>query len=352
MTTLTTLLRKRASVSNLGNEKTTQGVVYYKSAAHSDTQGTTFNSLTCPACRIWGNNEYCWKSPGTGRAVVEVWGPGGISPRMCCCASPTLPANPGAYSRKTINVTSSSFVCGIIGNSCGAAVTAAGNLCVYGSRGLASCLTLCHVEGCSCMCVMGGCGGVIYCMTGVNSCAIAACFNAAGFDITYINDCYCSIICNNKSCGASANQHAIAYGGDVNVNGVSSNIFIRCIADACDMGTRVENRLSLPAGYFTSDAPFYLSYLQSTDCTIPSSSYNAAYSGRLAMTYALAAVTGQIAPHQACWAGALDCTCYENNGATPLPAGYPAPTGMVRPTVRTTGHVGGHGAVKITYLES
>lgn len=350
MTSLATLLRQRASSSNLGSEKTTTGVVYYKSASHPALTYAGIDTLVTPCCTIWGHNEYCWKSPGSGKVVVEVWGSGGMSGRMCCCASPQLPGNPGAYVKKTINVNSNSYVCGKLGASPAACVLNGGALCTYGSRSYASCLTLCHVDGCSCLCAQGGCSGVIYCMTTVNSCAVAACFAAGQFDITYVNDCWCSIICNNKS-GAGSNVHAIAYGGDVNVNGGISSMFLRCWNDACYFTGRVENRMALPAGYFTSDAPFYLNYLQNTDCTL-TLTHCSAMSGRMAMMHALSSVTGQMVFPQTCWSGAVDCTCYENNGVTPIPAGFPAPTGTVTGNVRTTGHVGGHGAVKITYLAS
>lgn len=81
--------------------------------------------------RIWiygdGNeytflcNGFCWKPPGCGIAVIEVFGAGGSSGRGCCCGF-ALPSNPGAYARKTICVCPDNFVCqqqGQGGRACG-----------------------------------------------------------------------------------------------------------------------------------------------------------------------------------------------------------------------------------------
>lgn len=78
--------------------------------------------------RIWvygdGNeytplcNGFCWKPPGCGNVIIEMWGPGGSSGRGCCCGS-SLPSNPGAYARKCICVCPSNYICGSIGRACG-----------------------------------------------------------------------------------------------------------------------------------------------------------------------------------------------------------------------------------------
>lgn len=348
MTSLATLLRQRATSSNLGSERTTAGVVYYKTAAHPTQAYLGYNTLTSPACTWYGHNEYCWVSPGTGRAVVEMWGPGGMASKMCCCASPQVPPNPGAYVKKTINVDSNSYVCGVLGASPSNCIAYNNNLCTGGgARPCASMFTLCHIDGCSCLCAQGGCNGVVYCMTNISSCLVAGCFGNA-FDITYINDCFCSIICNQKASFGS-NTQAVAYGGDINVHGGISSIFLRCWNDACFIGGRVENRMALPAGYFTSDSPFYLNYLLNSDCNTFFGFCNA-YSGRQQMINALSSATGHIGAGAYCWNCNLDCTCYEYSGLTPMPAGFPAPVGVVCPNVRNTGHIGGHGAIKITYL--
>ena len=77
--------------------------------------------------RIWvfsdGNmysgfcNNFCWRPPGTGKAVIEIWGAAGSSAEMCCCGA-GLEGNPGAYVKKCICVTAANRVCGYVGRSC------------------------------------------------------------------------------------------------------------------------------------------------------------------------------------------------------------------------------------------
>jgi len=69
--------------------------------------------------RIWvyseGNmytgfcNGFCWKPPGTGTAVIEIWGAAGSGAKMCCCGA-GLPGNPPAYVKKTVCVCPSNFL--------------------------------------------------------------------------------------------------------------------------------------------------------------------------------------------------------------------------------------------------
>lgn len=78
--------------------------------------------------RIWvygdGNeftplcNGFCWKPPGCGRVIIEIYGPGGSSGRGCCCGA-AMPSNPGSYARKCICVCPANYICGSIGRACG-----------------------------------------------------------------------------------------------------------------------------------------------------------------------------------------------------------------------------------------
>lgn len=77
--------------------------------------------------RIWvysdGNmysgfcNGFCWKPPGCGKAIIEIWGSSGSGAEMCCCGQST-DGNPGAYVRKCICVCPANYVCGYVGRSC------------------------------------------------------------------------------------------------------------------------------------------------------------------------------------------------------------------------------------------
>lgn len=68
-------------------------------------------------------NGFCWKPPGYGKVIIELWGPGGSSGKGCCCGG-GLPGNPGAYVRKCICVCPSNYICssqGSVGRACGGA---------------------------------------------------------------------------------------------------------------------------------------------------------------------------------------------------------------------------------------
>ncbi len=53
----------------------------------------------------------CWVAPGTGRAIIDIWGAGGSGAKMCCCGH-GIPGNPGAWSRKCICVVAGCIICG------------------------------------------------------------------------------------------------------------------------------------------------------------------------------------------------------------------------------------------------
>lgn len=76
------------------------------------------NEYTTKFCMNGTGGCWCWRSPGTGKVVIEVWGAAGSGARSCCCAK-GYPGNPGAYVRKCICVNSTNFVCGCNGFSCG-----------------------------------------------------------------------------------------------------------------------------------------------------------------------------------------------------------------------------------------
>ena len=76
------------------------------------------NEYTTKFCMNGTGGCWCWKSPGTGKVVIEAWGASGSGSKSCCCAKGT-PGNPGAYVRKCICVDNTNWMCGCIGFSCG-----------------------------------------------------------------------------------------------------------------------------------------------------------------------------------------------------------------------------------------
>ena len=149
MANLSTLLTDRNAVARRGIERTSQGQLFY--FTHTNVSSTiNYNPCT-----------YCWTSPGTGVAIVELWGAGGTGGRQCCCHSGGVPGNPGAYSKITVNVTPSSYVCGWVGCS-----PSGNNLC-YPGRSQCSVACLLNTSCNNILTAQGGFGGYTNCSTGL-----------------------------------------------------------------------------------------------------------------------------------------------------------------------------------------
>ena len=100
MAGLRALLESRASPFEENNLEKGKMWAYSNVATYS----------TYPGC-------FCWISPGTGTVEIEVFGAGGGGSRMCCCSA-TISGNSGAYSKKTITVAATCWICGRAGKSC------------------------------------------------------------------------------------------------------------------------------------------------------------------------------------------------------------------------------------------
>jgi len=316
MTTLSALLGERlGSLTNETNLE--QGEIY---VFHPGTQYATFRS------------NFCWRAPGNGTAVIEIWGASGSGGRMCCCGI-GVPGNPGGYSKRTVSVCNGSHVCGVVGLSCGNA----SNLCWRGCS-QSTCITVCRVGGCNCMCAEGGYGGISHCQTGTSmSCCLMANYSMCA---TQLDGAGCHIVCNRPCWGR-------AYGGDINCcGGWSCTSFYHCNPEChCSM----QDHVAVAPGIFSKGGT-----VLTIQRELDSSSANTVGDGLYQLLGALnnAGRSPVIGGHQAaCWAGSVGCGCYESWACVPmLPYGVPGMSGYSCPNVRDSGYRGGHGAVRIKFI--
>ena len=295
-----------------------------------------------------------WKSPGSGTAVIEVWGAGGSSGKMCCCGA-GIPGNPGAYAKKTVRVDSSTFIRGFPGLSC-----SNDNLCFKGCSD-ATCIHICSPNGllvgstggpnCICICAEGGVGGMTYCS---GSSQNACCYSANGYCFKNVNcssGAACFLVCN---LGVFSGR--CAYGGDVNCHSgtaggcnFSCTSFYSCYDYKCD---GEHQHVAFPPGIISEKGGVV---------TFQRECYSNSYDGtgdclsQLLGALNFAGRTPQTGGqnYTSCWSGSRQCGCYEDNHCTPmLPFGVPGFGANAEAGVRDYGVRGGHGAVRIKFIAS
>jgi len=282
----------------------------------------------------------CFKPCASGTAIVEMWGAGGSSAHMCCCGF-GMPANPGAYSKRSISLTCCGYISGQVGMSC----RNGADLCFRGC-GNATGITY-YPNGTSsgqgCMCAEGGRGGISICSTGTNA---YCCFVAAGFHHTLGVNGDCGIICNRCCSGGWCAQ---AYGGTTNcAGGYSCVSFLGTSGSSCPCATHWH--MQGPPGYF-SKCGVVVSF--NNDDGSGFANWSGQGRGQYMQALAGAARNPQYgAPFSACWNGSLNCGCYENEGClTLLPPGFPASGPHPCPQVRDHAMSGGGGAIRIKWIQ-
>lgn len=275
---------------------------------------------------------YCWISPGTGRAVIELWGASGSGSLMCCCSGGGLPGNPGGYTKINVSVTASSYVCGWVGCS-----PHGGCLCYPGQSG---CSVACLFNtGCNnVLRSMGGFGGYTNCST---STAHYCCLVAAGFNHTLISN-FCGIVCNSG--GPNGAVGACACGGDLNITGGISctRMWDCCQYHKCNM----ESIVSVSAGIFSACCNTCFNFFRSE---YPG--YGIANAGWAEMENAMSTLNRQMPYNHNCYSSMQPCGCYEHDGCFLMPVGVPGQTGQPCPGVRSSGQKGGHGGIRVTFYQ-
>lgn len=317
MATLSSLLEAKISV-NLQETNLENGTVYAFSPNTAD-MGTQTNAYL-----------FCWEAPGAGDAIIEVWGASGSAGAECCCSF-GLPGNPGAYSKRTIAVDASSFVCGQIGCAQNNSTQC------YPGRSNCSCICYSGTVNQGIMIAEGGRGGPVFNSNSGN--AISCCYRAAGYPFTQFQD-YCGIVCNYVD-----GEIAQASGGEINcAAGWSCTVFRHCnVCCTCYF----EPAIRTSPGIYAADGAvihFNLDFeteRQESGITYP----------HMAIALTSASRTPAGAGYKSyCWNSGRHCSCY---GVTScqlqLPFGIPAPPQQAKSNSWDYGMMGGHGAVRITF---
>ena len=328
MSSLTSILSsKQQSFSNIEQNLERGRISVY-------VHGTQFTNLP------YG---FCWQAPGRGIAVIEMWGASGSSAKMCCCGF-GLPGNPGAYSKKTIEVDSGNYICGGVGRACANSndicfrgCSDASGLCWFGRD--------CRGATNGCMCAQGGRGGVSICTTGASA---WCCFYANGFCGTQSPGVdNCGIICNY--CINGGGWNACAYGGDYNCcGGFSCMSFFGCQAPCVCL---YQQHIAISPGVISKDGAV-LTFGSENSNEFSNWSGNGHYQLMSALN-SISRWPSQGHQMSSYWGFSGACGCYDNDGCIRnLPVGVPAGAPQPCPDVRDHAHAGGDGAVRIKFIAS
>ncbi len=272
-----------------------------------------------------------WIAPSSGSAEIEIWGASGSGGLMCCCGA-GVAGNPGAYSKKTIEINQGSVITGTIGRSC------AQNSLVCRGRSEPTCV--CYITGV--MCAAGGIGGTALCGD-INTSSYSQ-FVQENFCNTLLND-GCGTICNYRT----LDDIAVAVGGDININGGwSCATFYHC--NHCCVCSQYQHVKTSPALFATNGGNITYNYGVEQRY---SNGSGANYHPFITALNAMSRQPTQGQPASFCWASARACGCFEYHGCMPyLPHGIPGPSSLPCSDTRSHGLRGGHGAVRIKFIGS
>jgi hypothetical protein len=315
MANLSRLLEQRNVIRRRGVELGKSGNVFYHT--FTDTEG--------------GRCQFCWNSPGTGCAVVEIWGSAGGGGRMCCCSQSGIPGNSPGYSKKLVRVCGSSYICGWAGCS-----TQANTLCC-GGRGNCSVACIFNSGDNGCVRSEAGFGGWTNCTTSTPQwCCLACTFCSTN------TGAGCGLICNIA--GPNGAVQAPASAGDTNIpGGISCTMFCCCLN--CGCSSAPYQTMAISAGIFSATAPtcvaFSRNMLVASQCQ--------ASNGWGELNVALSSLQGVVPIAFRCWQSFSPCGCYEFMGCIYNTPGVPGASGWPCGGVRSAGMRGGHGAVRITF---
>ena len=293
--------------------------------------------------RVWvytpGNDfsqfSMCWIAPTCGTAVIEIWGAGGSGAKMCCCGG-GLPGNAGGYAKKTIRMNPGCFICGSVGYSCGN-----DGLCFKGCSDPSGLYWYGNCGSSGCMCAQGGLGGRQMCSTGTS---LFCCFVNQGFCFSGPYNDNCGLICNYFG-GAWI---GCGFGGDVNrCGGFSCTLFAGCLPQCpCSFHYHV----AIPPGQYAKCGGVAV-------FTTEDGNEFSNWSGQGAHQHVSALSAASKKPNSGIpwaynWGFGGGCGCYENEGCvTHVPPGHPGSAGAPCPGVRHQARRGGHGMIRIKFIE-
>lgn len=293
-------------------------------------------------CTNTFQQEMCWLAPGSGTAVIELWGASGSGARMCCCGG-GVPGNPGGYAKQTVQVEAGDYVSGIIGVSCGN-----DSLCWRGCS-QSSCVRICHVGGCSCLCSEGGYGGFSICSEGGNgiACCIRSQIGLPGSDFSS----GCGIVCNFP-CMGRAYQGGVGTADALCCGGQSCTRFWTCCPCCRCKMTQIP---AVAPGVFAKGTS-WIGVQMEHDNAVSQGGMGSEMWNHAAGLNSLAK-TGYMGWNgfpASCWAGSRSCGCYDSStaGMHLLPYGVPGTTSFLCDSVRHPGWRGGMGNVRIRFIGS
>lgn len=323
MANLSALLGSKSEVDFLSESNIEDGKIW----AYSPNNGATLYGGTCAAR---------WCATATGYAVIEMWGSGGTAAIACCCGR-GLPGNTGAYIKKCLPIVAGDLITGTPGMACNQALQCAG---------CGSPTVLCYVTAGStgCICVEGGRSGNTYCETGTST---FDCFNTLGHCVTSCGTLI-GYVCNFQ---AGQEQQAYESNGDF---AACSQSLISCMYVGCAGFNPCYNRYyhPVPPGII-STAGSYLVY--PGQCQDGYSVSNGDYF--MGFSAALNAAHRQPGPithwKPGCWASTGLCACYEAHSCQSLfPVGTGGTPTMIDAGQANRGKRGGHGAIRIKFVET
>lgn len=275
---------------------------------------------------------FCWVADAPGKVVIEAWGAGGSSSGGCCCGT-TMPGNPGAYAKKTLNVIPGDIITGNPGAACGNPST---NCCR--GTGIPTCVVILAGGDCMCMCVESGGTGVWACGTGTSGfCCIGVgrsnCATECGPGFGWI--------CN------TAPGDAVAYGGDINYNGGFTCTY-QCAATGSAVAGAFMTYVIPHAPGLISDGPGKIIF-RAGDLGSASNEHHSTAAYYSAIIGAARQQLNTI-PEFNCY-NTLDCNCYDYSGCyAKAPPSFPGIGSYTSGGRQAHGDRGGVGLVKIKFM--
>ena len=324
-------------------------------------------------------NCVCWRPPGVGCVVIDVWGASGSGAKMCCCGS-GIPGNPGSFARKCICVCPDNYIYAYIGRSCNnsdalcfrgcsestcvcwfgcapyplARYPEMWNDCRSGGRQGGRCnipcidpsIGVCQAAGATtgCICAQGGRGGVTYCQTDNFPRGMQLhCWGTNGWCAQKIGGADgCLLVCNY----CFNEGRFCAYGGDINCcGGFSCTSFLGCLPNCtCQFQYHVKT-----SPFVFSEEGAQFTYTPPNDEPTTKWAGGTAYAHLNALAQVSRSPQGN--NYQTCWGALWSCGCYNMQGCHPFnPYGVPGWAPQPCPNVRDHAGRGGMGALRIKYI--
>ena len=279
----------------------------------------------------------CWAAPQSGYVEIEIWGAGGSSATTCCCML-SVPPNPGSYAKKTLFVEKGERIRGCI-------ACANKDVCVP-RRDIGFPTVVCVEDRLNAtMCAASGQNGSSWCATSTANLVTNITNEMCA---TRFHSSICGYYCNkfNESyCANDTVSYARASGGDINICGGISCMYVGCCS---------------PEGkcvyvYFMRTPPMRFSTCGTT-LVVPISCCNdfycCQYSGNIEYINMIRLMGRQGYATATCYSSAHIACADSHKYLNPLPPAFPGSPTLHSPSCQNKGFGGGDGQVQIKFLGS